>query len=450
MIKNVAIVGAGFSGTLLALNLLRHGGPSATLIERRPVVGTGVAYGTLEPELVLNVRAGNMSAFPDRPDHFTEWLRQSGSEATAGSFVSRSTYGAYLRDLIQGGNGWAQDQLQLVREEVSDLTMAPDGDVTVVGAAGTITADAAVLAVGNLTPHVPPGLADVQESPRYRADPWATGVSEGLGPDDTVLLMGTGLTMVDVVLTLDAHGFRGKIVALSRRGLIPHAHVAAHGHHDAIKERPRGPLSELTHNVRTRASAGDWRPAVDELRPFTQGIWGNATSAERGRFLRHLRPWWDVHRHRLAPAVAERLAALIASGQLTIHAGKAQSARETDDAIVVNWRPRGEDRTQDLAAQRVVNCTGPQGDLTRATEPLLASLAKQGLIRPDPEKLGIDVDSQGRVIGADGKPNDRLLAVGPMTRGAFWEIVAVPDIRRQAWDVARRLSNAHWVGGEGL
>ncbi|MFT3978424.1 MAG: FAD-dependent oxidoreductase, partial [Sphingomonas bacterium] len=147
---------------------------------------------------------------------------------------------------------------------------------------------------------------------------------------------------------------------------------------------------------------------------------------------------------------AERIAALIASGQLSIHAGKMRDAAERADGIAVTWRARGADAPSHLVAQRVVNCTGPQGDLTRTGEPLLARLVERGAIRPDAEHLGIDVDARCRTIAADGQANGDLYAIGPMTRGAFWESVAVPDIRRQAWDLARSLSNAQWVEGEGL
>lgn len=449
MIRHVAICGAGFSGTLLAVNLLRHHGPRATLIERGPAAGLGVAYGTANPDHILNVRASNMSAFPDEPDHFVRWLAGRGVADAGGAFVPRATYGAYLSDLLAAAQASAPDRLAIVRDEALDV--APGEPVRVALASGAVVeADAAVLAVGNLPPHVPPGLGGVAASPRYCADPWDPAIAAGLADDATVLLVGTGLTMVDVALSLSAQGFGGRIVALSRRGLVPHRHAPVPPNPMPLSERPRGTLSALTRQVRVRAATIGWRNAVDELRPFTQASWGQAGPGERQRFIRHLRPWWDVHRHRLAPAVADRIDALIASGQLRVVAGHTLGATETADAIAVTWRPRGADAAATMTVQRIVNCTGPQGDLRRTTEPLLARLVAQGTVRPDAEHLGIDVDQQGSVVAADGRVDETLLALGPMTRGAFWEIVAVPDIRRQAWAAARRLSNAHWVGGEGL
>jgi uncharacterized NAD(P)/FAD-binding protein YdhS len=449
MIEHVAIIGAGFSGTLQAINLLRHDGPRATLIERAPVAGTGLAYGAAHPSHVLNVRAANMSAFPDDPSHFVRWLEGCGVADPASAFIPRVTYGEYLRELLEAALRNANGRLTLVRDEVADIDFT-DGAATVQLRSRTIAADAAVLAVGNLPPHDPPGLDPAALSPdRYKGDPWDASVPENLSADDTVLVIGTGLTMVDVVLLLDARGYRGKIVALSRRGLLPRSHAAG-SDWDKIAERPATMASNLVHQLRARSGEIGWRNAVDELRPFTQAMWGNASEAERGRFLRHLRPWWDVHRHRLAPEVHARLTAVIERGQLEVIAGKTLGFAEGPDGIEVRMRRRGADASETLLAQRIVNCTGPLGDLARTEEPLLQKLAARGVIRPDAAHLGIDVDNQGQTINADGDPNGNLYALGPMTRGAFWEIVAVPDIRAQTWSVARRLSNAHWVGGEGL
>jgi uncharacterized NAD(P)/FAD-binding protein YdhS len=448
MLRHVAIVGAGFSGTLQAINLLRHKGPRATLIERGARAGEGLAYGAADPTHILNVRAANMSAFPDDPGHFVRWLEARGTPDAATAFVPRVTYGAYLRELLEQALRTAGDRLTLVQGEVTDIV--PGDGVTIALDGGRLHADAAVLAVGNLPPHAPPGLdPDALSSERYKGDPWDKTVPEGLADSDTVLVIGTGLTMVDVVLLLDARGFRGRIVALSRRGLLPRPHAPVPDF-DPIEDRPETVASQLLRTARARCDAVGWRNAVDELRRFTQAIWANASEAERARFLRHLRPWWDVHRHRLAPQVHARLHAIIERGQLEVHAGKTLGFAERPEGVEVSWRRRGGDLPETLLVQRIVNCTGPQGDLLRTTEPLLQRLAARGLIRPDAAHLGIEVDNQAQTIDADGVINPLLYALGPMTRGAFWEIVAVPDIRQQTWNLARRLSNAQWVGGEGL
>jgi uncharacterized NAD(P)/FAD-binding protein YdhS len=445
---HVAIVGGGFSGTLLAVNLLRHDGPRATLIERRAHTARGVAYAAAHPDHLLNVRAENMSALPDDPDHFVRWL--AAHRPGVGGFVPRLVYGDYLDALLAEAIAQAPGRLEIVRGEVEDVAAHADG-VRLRLANGTmLEADSVVLAPGNLPPHTPAGIDPaLLPAGSYVADPWHGDILSGLGTQDTLLVLGTGLTMVDIALLLDAQGFEGRIVALSRHGLVPRSH--ARGVPATTRsERPAPTASALIAALRERAGQVDWRAAVDELRPYTQGLWRAMTVIERRRFLRHLRPWWDVHRHRLAPSVANRIEAMRGSGRLTILAGKVTGAAAEHGQVRLAYRPRHRDRAEALRVRRIVNGTGPQGDLTATREPLLANLRDRGLLRADGLRIGIDVDQDARAIAADGTSSDRLTVIGPMTRGAFWEIVAVPDIRRQVWSVARRLSNAQWVEGEGL
>ena len=449
MIEHVAIIGGGFSGSLAAINLVRHDGPRATLVDRQADAGIGLAYGAAHPTHLLNVRASNMSAFPDDPTHFVRWLETQGHAATGHTFVPRLVYGTYLRSVLDRVAAEHPDRLQIVQGEAVDVIHGA-GVRVVLRDGAQIKADAAILAVGNLPPPTPGGL-DLDGLPpgRYAGNCWDAAATDGLGPDDTVFILGTGLTMVDVVLLLDAKGFAGRIVALSRRGLLPHAHAAPGAPFVPIKERPAPILSERVRALRARGAEIGWRGAIDELRPFTQDIWRAASAEERSRFIRHARPWWDIHRHRLAPDVASRIDALRDAGRLELIAGKVARVEPTSDGLSVGFRPRGASEEQRIEVQRIINCTGPQGDLRRTSEPVLNRLTMRGAIRPDAAGLGIDVDDQMRVVADDGAPNDRLFALGPMTRGAFWEIVAVPDIRTQAWTLARRLSNAHWVA-EGL
>jgi uncharacterized NAD(P)/FAD-binding protein YdhS len=192
--------------------------------------------------------------------------------------------------------------------------------------------------------------------------------------------------------------------------------------------------------VRERAARDGWRNAVDGLRPSAQRLWREASQVERQRFLRHLCPWWDVHRHRLAPAVAATVDALQTSGQVAFAKGWIERITHEDDGARIAWRTRAV--AHDIVVARIINCTGPAGDVTKTPSPLLSGLLEQGLARPDSYRLGIDVDADCRTIGADGKANPKLLAVGPISRGAFWEIIAVPDIRVQAALVAERLAEA--------
>jgi uncharacterized NAD(P)/FAD-binding protein YdhS len=285
--------------------------------------------------------------------------------------------------------------------------------------------------------------------PLFRADPWAPGACEGLEEVDDVLLLGTGLTAIDTVVSLVGTGFKGRIMALSRRGLAPRAHSET-GPQVGTVARPDERGSWLLRHVRRRNKQVGWRAAVDELRPHVQTLWRLHDPEAQSRFLRHLRPWWDVHRHRLAPQVAAKIATLEAEGRLRFAAGRVIAVEEGDGLAQITWRPRGHDAVASAGFGRIIACTGPEGDIRRVADPLLRALLDDGLIRPDHHALGIDVDRVGRAIGMDGNAGRPIFAVGPLTRGEAWEITAVPDIRRQVWDLARRLTNSHWVAGEGL
>ncbi len=417
---SVAIVGGGASGTLLALHLVRAGIGPVRLIERGPNTGRGVAYGTARPEHLLNVPARRMSAFADDPDHFVRWFAERGGDAEA--FAPRMLYGNYLAELLTSEPG-----IQVVQGEAID---ADDGGVLLRG--GRIDADVVVLAPGNLKPAIPIDISALGD--RWVGDPWAGDFISGLGEGEDVLLIGTGLTAVDVALTLDARGFGGRILALSRRGLAPRSHGAREPMVAPPETLPRDCV-RLLRRVRRRSEEIGWRSAVHELRSVTQGIWKNAPEVERRRFLRHLRPWWDVHRHKIAPRIAETIGRMEDAGRLAFAAGRILSA-EGDGTV--RWRPRGMEEVRSFAAARIVNCTGPECNLARAGEPLLDALLAKGAIRADPLRIGMDVDEELRAIGADGCPSERLYAIGPVTRSAFWESVAVPDIRTQAAQLAQR------------
>lgn len=419
-----AVIGAGLSGALQAIHLLLEGADRVVLIERARTPGRGVAYGTDRPEHLLNVPARRMSAFPDDPGHFARWYaaHHGGTEE---DFAPRMLFGDYVVSLLRD----AGDRIEIVRGEAVDVEQG----AVLLADGKRIEADSVVLAPGNLPPATPRGTGAERLGALWVADPWASPIAEGLGDADTVLLLGTGLTAVDAALTLEANGFRGRVLALSRRGLAPRSHGP---------REPTAPPSEalssscvsLLRRVRERSEAIGWRSAVHELRTVTRAIWARAPVDERRRFLRHLRPWWDVHRHKIAPAVAETIGRMQREGRLELAAGWVR-AIEPDGTV--RWAPRGSGELGELRVARIVNCTGPELDIVRAGEPLFDALIARGRIRPDPLRIGIDVDEECRTIGADGEASRSLYAIGPVTRGTFWESVAVPDIRTQAAAVAR-------------
>jgi uncharacterized NAD(P)/FAD-binding protein YdhS len=442
----VAVIGAGFSGVLTALSILEADATvRVQLIERADRFGVGAAYGTLQPDHLLNVRAANMSADPTRPDDFMLWLsRQRGAAADAFAFASRAEYGLYiqarLRRIAQSEAG--ADRLELSGDEVLAMTPGADGLKLQLAMGRELRADVVVLATGNARPSddvLPdPGFRD---SPAYVRDPWS-GALDAIGPDDPVLVLGTGLTMIDVIARLDAQGHQGRLLALSRRGLTPRIHARISGEPDPWRRAPAESLSRGLNRFRREAEAAlDWRVVFDALRPTAQELWKGLSHAERGRFLRHLQPWWEAHRHRLAPAMAARLEAWRA-GRLRLAAGRLVSLAAVEDGVVAAWRPRGEDATQHERVRFVVNCTGPEGDPTQSDQPLIRQLLKDGLVRADAFGLGLDVTEDNRLIGSGGAPHETLFAIGPAARGALWEVTAVPDIRVQARGLGGRAARA--------
>lgn len=453
--RHIAIIGGGFSGTLLALHVLNRGDAAlqVSLIEQDRSFGRGLAYATANPSHLLNVPAGRMSAFADQPGHFLDWLRDHGAEAGftetihAETFVPRRVYGAYIRHLLartrKGPDG--DPRLRLVGAGVTGLHADGDGWRLTLDKGETLAADRVVLATGNLPPEPPGGsAAPFYDSGFYRADPWNGEATSDLPADAPVLIIGTGLTMVDTVVDLLDRGHSGPIMALSRRGQLPRRHVDWPAYPAWLTAPYPTRLSDLTRATRQemqRAEAAGigWRAVIDALRPITQPLWQALGPDGQRRFLRHLRPWWDVHRHRMAPQIADRIEAAQASGQLTILRGRIAGYSADGARVRVEWRHTGGAPAPSLSVARVINCSGPSSDYARIRHPLLRSLLDAGVIRPDPLQLGLDVDDQAQLIAADGRASSGLYAIGPVTKGKYWEIIAVPDIRRQCVELSAAL-----------
>ena len=426
----IAIVGAGLSGSLLAA-LLAMRGRDVTLIERSGVFGLGLAYSTTNDSHRLNVRSGRMSALADDPAHFVRWLETTGEwDADPDAFAPRRVYGRYVQHLLAEAERSGPGRIERVTGEVTALTEAglalSDGR--------EIAADQIVLATGNPAPQTA-GPA----TPGVIGDAWAPGALDRIRPDDDVVILGTGLTMIDVVLELEDRGWTGRATAISRRGLLPRAHDETQSH-PAARPPEKAPLAKRMKAFRARAREIGWGEAMDELRSINAQLWAGLSSTERARFLRHLRPWWDVHRHRIATDVARRIEALIGAGRLTVRSGRLDRVEVDGEGARIRWRPRRAAGVEDIGARALIDCTGPGVDPTRADDALTRHLLNGGHARPDAQRLGLEVDEAGRLIAADGSVSDRVSVLGPPSRAAYWEIIAVPDIRNRAAALAERLA----------
>lgn len=421
---DVIIVGGGFSGTMAAAELTKRGLRSV-MIEGGDRTGRGTAYSTREAAHLLNVPAASMSAWADAPDDFVA----AGHAPEA--FAPRREFGAYLRAILD--RAVASGLVEIA--EASAVAATRNGDRWSVATADgrTIEAAALVLAQGNQPPE-PMRVGDDIAPTLFINNPWRGDAQAAIARLATsggdALILGTGLTMVDMVLSLDEAGHRGRIMALSRRGQVPRAHAAYDPTEVALADVPTGEVLMLWRWLRRSSATDGWRAAVDALRPHSHAIWASLDPGQRGRFLRHARPWWDVHRHRIAPEVSARLKRMIGEGRLEIVAGRVTAMRAEGDGLVVRYSRRttpSEEREAKFGA--AFNCTGPLGAMARTRDPLLRQLLDDGLVAIDALGMGLAVDDASRA-------GERLWALGPLTKGKFWEIVAVPDIRHQVTAVA--------------
>jgi uncharacterized NAD(P)/FAD-binding protein YdhS len=422
----VAIVGGGFSGTILAAQLARRG-IASILIDGSGRMGRGVAYSTTEPVHLLNVRAEGMSAWAGEPDHFARRFESEGGDRRG--FAERRLFARYLGDILD--EAVASGAVELADAAATDAVRNDGGWRIALEGDRSVEADAVVLAIGNQEPEPLPAFSGV--GGRFLANPWGkqakAAVRELARSGGSALLIGTGLTMVDLVLSLDAAGHHGKIVALSRRGLIPRSHADFDPAPVDLDEVPLGSVRGLWRWLRRRSAEVGWRAAVDSLRPHSHPLWQSLDAEQQRRFLRHARPWWDVHRHRIAPELARTVASLVGEGRLEVIAGRILAVREKDDGLDVEIRRRRASGPEAMRFDYAFNCTGPLHAISRTRDPLLRGLLDAGQVRPDDLGIGLTVDEQSRA-------GQRLWALGPLTKGRYWEIVAVPDIREQAATVA--------------
>ena len=431
---DILIVGAGASGALLALHLLRHsaGRLGVVLVERGPEVARGVAYGAQAGRHLLNTRPGDMSAWPDEPGHFAAWLASEGVAGRAG-FFPRESFGRYLAGLldhaIQASTG-----SRLIQGDVADIVEGVGGMTARLADGRSLSAHRIVLATG----HRPQS----RESGPIFGDPWSAAALAGLAPDADVALLGTGLTMIDMVGALRDRGHRGRILALSRRGLLPRVHpetAPAAAHHDLPEAFAMGELSQRLAAFRRLVRAGEsWSVLMHTLRPHNGALWEALDETRQRRFLRHLRPWWDVHRHRVPPDAWQLVDEAMGQGRLSVVRGRIAGLDAGAAHVALRFSRHGSSSVEAARFDRVIDCRGPRHDIA-ADDGLLKRLTAKGWIRPDALGLALDVDGDGHVVAADGERSHGLLAFGPPTRGRHWEITAVPDIRKKAQAMAAQL-----------
>lgn len=445
--KNVVIIGGGVSGAALAIHLLA-GAPEGiriSIVERRQGLGRGPAYGTSDPAFRLNVPAERMSLFPDRPLDFVDWASLGGERVSASAMLPRQLYGQYVEDRLAAAIAASRGSVWFHRAEA--VAIGPS--FVSLGDGTCLAPDAVVLATGNQLPAAPPAFdSALLRSGRVIGDPWSDTALATIRQDEAVMICGTGLTAVDVLLALRSRGHRAPIVAMSRRGLLPQSHLptdAPPAPHIEI-DRARLPLDvgQLSRWLRGEARALEargvsWQHLIDAVRPHAAWLWGELPAAQKQRFMRRLRPYWESFRHRAAPEALASLDEMRADGRLSIVPATVVTGRVLDEHVEIGFTPRGGTEMHHRNFDRVVLCTGPQTDVRLWTSALFRHLLQDGHLRADPLGLGVVTDSAGRAIDADGRPSGWLYTLGALRQPDLWESTSAPELVKQAQTLARRL-----------
>ncbi|WP_461488414.1 FAD/NAD(P)-binding protein [Pontibacter sp. HJ8] len=457
---NIAIIGGGLSGTLTAIHLLRYApeGTDICLVEQdRYRMNRGIAYSSQLPFQPLNVPASAMSLFPDEPYDFFAWLTahqyrykgQLKAPVSPQDFVPRFIFGDYLKSRLQEAEAGAPQGVKLVNVYEEAVSVKQEGSAfqVTLRSQETMQADKVVLALGNFPPgHLPIPDEAFYGSSCYVASPWAAKGLMSLPADASLLLIGSSLTMVDLVGSLQAQGHTGKVYVVSRHGLLPQPTGTETMPCYKLSLPPNGPLSAMDmfrfirHEIQEAARKGyTWRNVLDALREEVPGIWQAFSGQEKKRFLRHIRPFWETHRHRMPAASANLLQKLQAQGQLEVIAASIVDMQETGETACVTIRRRKQTTTETIEVSRVINCTGPQGDFTKVPIPLVQQLLKDGMIKPDPLSLGVLTMPDGTLVGEEGKPTVGLFTLGPPRKATLYESTALREIRQQAQALALEL-----------
>ncbi len=448
--KRITIIGGGASGTLLAINLLSYQGDrrlEINLVEKRKIIGRGVAFSTEQDVHLLNVPAAKMGAFPDDIEHFYKWLCTNGLSYEPSSFVPRRIFGEYLRECLEDSNKKKANNvaLNVYDDEAVDILFEGNKAHVHLRSGDVLYSEQVALAFGNfLPPH--PSVADQAfiSSPKYFQDPWRADIFDSIGNDDSVLIVGTGLSMVDITMQLNRLGHRGTINAISTRGLLPAVHKLGFSYPtfaDEIKGKTR--ITDILRSVRTHtekahADGSDWRAVIDSLRPIAQKTWLDLPLAEKKYFMQHLSRYWNVARHRMAPEAAEMIDELRGTGQLQILKGRLKR---------ISWEPGvGYDVRYTTVgvehyahADVIINCIGSESRFDQIDAPLVQNLLNAGRIRCDDLRFGLDATPNGRLLDSDGNPSEVLYTLGTALKGILWESTAIPEIRVQARDLANTL-----------
>jgi len=446
--KTIVVIGGGWSGTFTAIQLLEMSKTvRVKIIHSGPPLGLGIAYSTNELEHLLNVPAGRMSAFKNKPNHFSDWLISKGySTNPTNEFVPRKVYGNYLIELIETYK--TNNQLEVIDARAIDIQKSKNHYEILLNTNNSVFADKIVLAIGNFLPASPKVKSpSFYKSNHYFQNPWTNDYLNNLATDKNILLIGTGLTMVDCILSLKKIGFQKTIYVVSPRGYTPVAHGPLETYTDFYSELENKSLLDIYKTIRKHILKAakeniTWRAVIDSLRPNAQQIWLHLSEKDKQQFISHLRHIWGVVRHRLPIKTYEEMNQLQTSGQMEVIGGRIDNLQEQSGNISVTIQLRKQSVIRELNVGTVVNCTGPQTNYNDLQDQLIMNLMSKKMILSDPLKMGIQATINGEVLQNKQEVSKDMYALGSMLRGLFWETTAIPDIRVQTEHIAKQIINS--------
>lgn len=454
----ITIIGGGFCGFSVLMNLTKLAKEelSINLIDKDNNFPLGLAYRTMNKKHVLNVPASKMSAIPEDPDNFINWIKSKPEysdyvdDELPDLFMPRYIYGQYLSELFASLSGSIPSNInfRLIQDEATDINPLDKGAEVILKSGEKIFSDKIVIATGNFLPDNPKIKDDsIYKSEKYFRNPWQKESCENLKDNESVLIIGTGLTMVDNVISLKDNGFKGKIYTISTHGYFPLSHKKRKPYTDILNEiHPPYNLLDLykifRKHIKYVLSHGITGEAVvDAIRPKTQEIWLSLRLEDKIKFMSHVRHLWGVARHRLPKEIFRQMKSLISDGQIEIIAGRIREMREINNGVYILYKDRKSQKLTEMIVNRVINCTGPATDLYKMESALIHNLLDKGIITPDEMKLGVNALPDGTIIHNDNSVSSYLYTTGSLLKGILWESTAVPELRVQAKSLSEILLN---------
>ncbi|MBT3991921.1 MAG: SidA/IucD/PvdA family monooxygenase [Rhodospirillaceae bacterium] len=458
-LNRIAIIGGGLTGCSLAAQLCDQAEKplDITIIEPRSELGAGVAYSADDPDHRLNAPLFVHFLTPEKVEEFQNWFTEGGGlsrdpnalAADGNIYARRRELAHYVSETMAkyAENNPSKSTINHCQSTALEINPVETGFKIITSNEQELIVDKIVLATGNQAPSSPPPFdGELKNHSAYFKSPWDLDRIRSIHRQAAVLIIGTGLTMSDIVATLMRQGHEGKITAVSRRGMLPQEHAKPpenapprNPFNGIMADKPAhitGSLLQIFVDLRQRMQnnlrhGGAWQWAFDELRDCVWQIWPELSFVEKQRFLRHLRTWYDSHRFRLPPQTARIRDEALDKGILNFETAHITDAIGAENYLTVALTKENFPTPQKYKFKAVINCTGPRQNPAITPNAAYRSVLNNKLADVHATGLGFDVDDNCRAIQEDGSISENIFIVGPPTVGVFGDPIGIPFIVAQ-------------------